>query len=75
MTNPRKGADVLKVQAGILVDFEQCARCAESGIKHDAPLLFQPFAMWPIEDVDGTIWTHWALCPVTGEPVLLKEAE
>lgn len=50
-----------------------CARCGEDGPRHpDGPkFLFRRFTH-PIEDADGTVWTHWAPCPVNGDPVLLK---
>lgn len=25
-----------------------------------------------IENSDGTLWTHWAPCPITGEPILMR---
>jgi hypothetical protein len=27
----------------------------------------------PIEDSDGTFWTHWAPCPENGEPILCRK--
>lgn len=44
-----------------------CARC-----KGDhAEMLFTKFHR-PVVDDDGTVWGWWALCPATGEPVLMK---
>lgn len=51
-------------------DIKNCARCQQN---HDR-LEFEKFTN-PIEDSDGTLWTHWALCPTNGEPVLLKVVE
>jgi len=44
---------------------DNCARCGG-----DHVLLFKQFAR-PIEDSDATLWTHWATCPATGDPILL----
>lgn len=44
-----------------------CARC-----KQNHPVEVKPFTN-PLCDSDGTIWTHWALCPVNGEPILIIE--
>ncbi len=44
-----------------------CARCGQD----HKDLEFKPFKN-PVEDTDGTVWSHWALCPTNGEPVLLK---
>ncbi len=44
-----------------------CARCGQD----HKDLEFKLFTD-AIEDTDGTIWSHWALCPTNGEPILLK---
>ncbi len=44
-----------------------CARCHGDG-HYD--LIFAPFT-FPVELDGGEPLTHWALCPVTGEPILL----
>jgi hypothetical protein len=43
-----------------------CARCHEDG---HTDIFFEPLTH-PIE-VAGTTFTHWALCPNNGEPILL----
>lgn len=43
-----------------------CARCG--GDHYD--LECNPFIR-PVNDNDGMVWTHWATCPRTGEPILL----
>jgi hypothetical protein len=50
--------------AGHITNVMGCSRC---GGDHDA-LVFQRFAN-PIE-VEPEL-THWALCPTTGEPLLM----
>jgi hypothetical protein len=45
-----------------------CARC---GGDHDVE--FKPLTH-PVVDTDGTTWTHWAPCPVNGEPILMLQA-
>lgn len=53
----------------LMVDIHDCARC---GGDHDQ-LVFIGFTA-PITDSDGTIWNYWSLCPLLGEPVLLRVA-
>lgn len=48
-------------------DLKSCARC---GGNHDS-LEFKEFKI-PIKDSDKETWTHWATCPSTGDPVLMK---
>jgi len=47
-----------------------CARCHKDHKK----LEFHEFT-FPVEDSDGTKWTHWVLCPFSEEPILLKVVE
>lgn len=47
---------------------ESCARC---GGNHEQSVWFFKFT-YPIQDSDGTMWTHWAVCPTNGEPILAK---
>jgi hypothetical protein len=42
----------------------QCARCGGDHI-----VTFRPLAR-PVQDADGALWTLWAPCPVSGEPIL-----
>lgn len=51
----------------LIVSIQSCARCGQDHTN----LEFKQFTN-PVEDSDGTMWTHWALCPVNGEPILLK---
>lgn len=44
-----------------------CARCDGDG---HADVAWRPLAH-PVVDSDGTEWTHWALCPTNGEPILM----
>lgn len=48
-----------------------CARCDGDG---HADITWQPLT-FPIEDSDGSLWTHWALCPRNGEPILMRVRE
>ena len=43
-----------------------CARCGT-----DHQMEFREFTR-PNVDADGTEWTHWGMCPVTDEPVLMR---
>jgi hypothetical protein len=43
-----------------------CARCHGEG--HDS-ITFQPLAHPYVED-NGQVMTHWAPCPMNGEPIL-----
>ena len=54
----------------LTIDVKGCARC--HGLEHSA-LTFSSFTH-PVQDLDGTTWTHWALCPTNGEPILLTRA-
>jgi hypothetical protein len=47
-----------------------CARCGETHKK----LRFKQ-AVNPIISEDGTTWEWWALCPNTGDPVLMRIVE
>lgn len=49
---------------------KSCARC---GNDHER-LSFKRFAQ-SIRDNNGIEWTHWARCPQTGDPVLLRVLE
>lgn len=59
-----------KEEVIISVDVKQCARCFTD---HEV-LKFTSFIN-PISDSDDTIWNYWALCPTTGEPILLRTKE
>ena len=53
------------------VTINRCARC---GVSHEG-LLFKPFKN-PVLDPERleniTLFSHWALCPTSGEPIVLK---
>ena len=51
-------------------DIKCCARCSAEHPR----LTFRKFVLNPMYDSDGTWWTHWALCPVTHEPILQRFA-
>lgn len=54
----------------ITTSVTNCSRCGK-----DHPLLFFRKIVSPIADSDGTLWTHWSLCPNFGEPILMKVAD
>lgn len=53
-----------------LASVHGCARC---GGAHINKIEWLPLTR-PIVDDDGTTWTHWALCPMLGEPILMRQA-
>ena len=67
--DPNRAGDRLspgRVLVGVItmkVDVQRCARCGED---HQA-MEFNRFDT-PLDEE----WTHWALCPVRHEPVVLK---
>lgn len=53
-------------------DIRSCARCDGD---HDA-MKFQPFTRPAFVGATGEVYaSHWAPCPVTGEPLLLEILE
>lgn len=50
------------------MSLKACARCHGP---HDR-IVFKPFTHEVPADDDKPSWTHWATCPTTGEPVLLR---
>lgn len=60
--DPRRHADEFTI------DLEGCARCDGDG--HPG-LTFRRFAR-PIELPPVHVLTHWATCPTTGEPIVLR---
>lgn len=52
----------------LIIDVKDCARCGQNHEQMEA----KPFTN-PVNDTDGAPWTHWFLCPVTGEPVLVQQ--
>jgi hypothetical protein len=51
----------------ITIDQSGCARCHGPG--HEQ-ITFRRLT-FPVVDDGGSEWTHWALCPTNGEPILL----
>lgn len=45
-----------------------CTRC-----DGDHEVEFEQFIKHPITDSDGTIYDWWGLCPVTGDPILMRK--
>lgn len=52
-----------------VVNVTGCSRC---GGEH-REVKFLPFVKPP--SYLGLTWTHWAICPETGDPVMLRPAE
>lgn len=50
----------------LIIDLNGCARCLGEG--HPG-LEFRVFTH-PADTTRGIVFTHWALCPVNGEPIL-----
>ena len=50
-----------------------CARCHEDHSNLEFAKLHHPIE--PPEDYNGDLYTHWAPCPITGEPILLTTGE
>lgn len=53
------------------MNVRNCARCNGN---HD-DLVFRPLLQPILDDEGKAVWTHWALCPTTGEPILMVEVE
>lgn len=60
----------MKKENELVTTVQNCARCGET---HE-DLSFTKFSKYPIEDIDGTVYNYWALCPITREPILLRIA-
>ena len=59
------------MNAPITIDLVGCARCLGEG--HEG-LIFQPLTH-PVEfdlELMQENFTHWALCPTNGEPILMS---
>ena len=46
---------------------KQCARCG----KDHAEVGMFPLSRPVVDDAGGVVGTHWARCPVNGEPILM----
>lgn len=53
------------------VGYRSVFHCARCGQDHES-VEFKQFQQ-PVEDADGTVWGYWGTCPVTGDPILMKE--
>lgn len=51
------------------VDITICARCRGKHIGLKARL----FSEGPVKEASGHVWTHWAVCPETGEPLFVRK--
>lgn len=51
----------------ISTSVENCARCGTNHTVVEFERLLRP-----VEDSDGTHWTHWAPCPTNKEPIIMK---
>lgn len=52
---------------GVKVQVYGCARCTQ-----DHQIYFKPFIYQPVIDKDEVEYTHWAMCPVLNEPILMR---
>lgn len=52
---------------GTSVQVYNCARCTQ-----DHQLYFKQFIYHPVTDINSVPYTHWAMCPVLNEPVLMR---
>jgi hypothetical protein len=51
----------------VTIAVNQCARCGEN----HPPLSFKRAYLTPDDSPGILAWTHWALCPTTGDPILM----
>lgn len=68
MSDPLKKLDTPRV-----VSISHLYNCARCGMEHEM-LSFKKFVI-PVQEAclgDVTIWTHWTICPQTGDPILLQ---
>lgn len=56
------------VESKLKVGVRNCARCGDD----HSGLVFKAFTIRPITHGDGVTFTHWALCPNTGEPIIME---
>lgn len=52
---------------GVPVQVYSCARCTQ-----DHQMYFVTFAYHPVTSQDAVEFTHWGMCPVLNEPVLMR---
>jgi len=54
-------------------EFVACARCwRPTELRMHEGIEWKPFTH-PIQDDSGIVWTHFALCPENGEPILMRK--
>jgi len=53
----------------VFVNVITCPRC---GDHQHSKLKFETFIKTPITAPDGSVFTHYAICPITGEPILMS---
>lgn len=52
---------------------KNCARCGEDHPDVQIATAFlRPFAP---PEANGKAWTHWTICPVSGDPILIMVAK
>jgi hypothetical protein len=56
-----------KAVTPVAMDLHGCARCRGEGHK---ALVFLPLEH-PVEVDDVEVFSHWAICPTNGEPILM----
>lgn len=64
-------SDIMPVGSSVDVISTSLTNCARCRGDHKS-LEFRRFIRYVIADSDGTVWSWWALCPNTGEPILMK---
>lgn len=63
---PKLSAKEMSVSSIITTSVTGCSRC---GNNHQN-ITFAKFTN-PVKDTGSQIWTHWTICPVLNEPILL----
>lgn len=58
---------ILTNEPTMIVKVYSCARCT----RDHSDIEFKPFHLNTISDPSGD-YTHWAACPISNEPVLLR---
>lgn len=55
------------IQGDVKADMKRCGRCH----RDHKQMVFMKFVKHPPTDSGGQTYTHWGLCPNTGEPVFV----
>ena len=69
---PAQTPDQPQPAAGPAITFAGCARCGGAHADLPTERLIRPFA--PTE-LTAQVWSHWALCPATAQPILIAMAD